>query len=180
VIDLQRLTMLALGELTDAEAADVEEHVLACGACASTLERLLRIGPAIRDVVHEGKIAFPVTAALGEELGKAGLVSRSYHLAPNAVTPCAVGATDIYALTTLEADLRGVEHVDVVKTTPAGSLRMCDVPFDAERGLVRLVSRSDLLRMLPTARVRLELFAVDASGEKKLSEYFLDHTAFGE
>ena len=45
------------------------------------------------------------------------------------------------------------------------------------------VTRSDVLRKLPSTRVTLELFAVGASdkesgegsGERKLAQYFLDH-----
>ena len=176
MIALERLVMLSLDELGVAEAADVEEHVLACGICASRLERLLRIGAAVRELVRAGQFAFPVSAALLEELQRAGLVSRSYVLAPDQLVPCAVGAEDIYAATTLEADLRGVERIDLVRTAAGGSLRMNDLPFDAERGLVRFVSRSDVLRTLPSGRFKLELFAVDASGARKVSEYFLEHT----
>jgi putative zinc finger protein len=178
MIAIERLVMLALGELDATAAAEVEEHILSCGACASTLERVLAIGDAARDLVLAGKVASPISPALLAELEAAGLVSRRYHLAPDRVLPCTVGADDVYSLTTLEADLRDVEHVDLVQTTPLGAIRMRDVPFDAERGLVSYVSRADLLRALPSARIRLELFAVDASGERKVSEYFLEHTAY--
>jgi hypothetical protein len=176
VIELERLVKLALDELGETEAADVEEHVLACGSCAATLERLLRLGDAVREVVRAGKLAFPATGGLVTELERAGLVSRSYLLAPDRIVPCAVSAEDIYAVTTFEADLRGVERVDIVRTVLGRSIRMNDVPFDAESGLVRIVSRSDVLRTLPTTRIKLELFAVEGSGERRLSEYFLDHT----
>ena len=176
MIELEQLVKLALEELGETEAADVEEHVLACGSCAATLERLLRLGDAVREVVRAGKLAFPVTRSLLIELERAGLVSRWYRLAADRIVPCAVSGEDIYALTTLEADLRGVEQLDVVRTVLGGSARMTDVPFDAEQGVVRFVSRSDVLRTLPTTRIKLELFAVEGPAERKLSEYFLDHT----
>ena len=176
MIELERLVRLALDELDDVEAAEVEEHVLACSSCAATLERLLGIGGAVREIVRAGQLAFPVSGALLTELERAGLVSRYYRLAADCIVPCSVGARDIYAVTTLEADLRGVERVDLVRTILGDSVRMNDLPFDAEHGLVRFVSRSDLLRKLPTARVELALSAVDGSGERRLSEYFLDHT----
>src|SRR4029079_1673861 len=100
--------------------------------------------------VARGKLAFPVAPALLAELESAGLVSRTYRLVPDGVLPCAVGSSDIFALTTLEADLRGAKQVDVVRTMAGSSVRMPDVPFDAELGLVRFVSRSDFIRTLPT------------------------------
>jgi hypothetical protein len=178
VIDLDQLVRLALDELDEADAARVDEHVLACGTCASALERLLGIGPALRQLVQAGKVAFPVSAGLVEQLGAAGLISRTYHLVPDQLLPCSVGPADVYAATTLEASaLAGVEQIDVVRTTAAGSYRLHDVPFDRQRGRVTFVSRSDVLRKLPTCRIRFELYAVDASGERRLATYFLDHTS---
>ena len=99
-------------------------------------------------------------------------------LAPQRRLPCTVEAADIYTLTTLEADLSGDERVDVTLTTPMGTRRMVDVPFDRDRGLVRYVSGADFLRSLPSMPIRLELVAPSADGERTLGEYFLDHTAF--
>jgi hypothetical protein len=177
VIEHERLQLLALGDATE-DAAAVEEHVLSCAACAAALERLLAIGDGVRDAVSAGEVAFPVTPALAESLAAAGLVSKSYRLPPGGALPCSVGAADFYSLTTLEADLDGVARVDVVRTLPGGAVRMPDVPFDAARGTVAYVSRSDQLRALPSGRIRIELFAIDPSGERKIAEYFLDHTAF--
>jgi hypothetical protein len=178
MIDLDRLVLLALDELDETEASAVETHVLGCGPCAATLERLLRIGGAVREVVRAGQLAFPCSPALLQELRTAGLISRAYRLAPDQVVPCTVGARDIYTLTTLEAELRGVSQLDLVRTTAEGSARMRDLPFDAGSGLAMYVSRGDLLRKIPTTRIKLELVAVEPAGERTLGEYFLDHTAY--
>jgi hypothetical protein len=179
VIDLDRLIGLALGDLDASDATVGDEHVLACGPCASVLERLLAIGGAVRTLVRAGQIAFPASAAMVERLAAAGLISRRYQLAPDQALPCSVGPADIYTATTLEgpAELRGVQQIDIVRTTPAGSTRMRDVPFERRSGLVTFLSRSDVLRMLPSVRIQLDLVAVDPSGERKLAAYFLDHTA---
>ena len=177
MIELERLVQLALDDLDEAAATSVEEHVLGCGACAATLERLLHIGSAVRDVVRAGRMAFPCSTALLDEMRAAGLITRAYRLAPNQVVPCTVAAEDIYTATTLEADLRDVAQVDIVRTTPAGSTRMRDVPFDSELGLASYLSRADLLRTIPSTRIKLELLSVTGSGEHKLAEYFLEHTA---
>jgi hypothetical protein len=178
VIAVERLAIVALGDADAAEAEEVEEHVLACGACAATFERLVRIGDAARELVRKGGFAFPVTASLAERLRAEGLVSRSYRLAAEAIVPCSVSATDIYAMTTLEADLRGVTNATLVVTTPGRHvLRMTDIPFDAARGTVSYVVQSSVLRTFPSGRVTLELFATEPE-ERPLGRYFLDHTAF--
>jgi hypothetical protein len=178
MIAFDRLVMLALGELSEPEASEVDEHVLSCGPCAAILEQLMLLQPAVRELVRAGRIAFPVTASLAQALRDAGLVSRSYRLAPERPVPCSVAAADIYALTTLDVDLLGVERVDLVMTLPLGSLRLEDVPFDRTGGAIRFVTASEQLRRLPTTRVTVEAFATDAAGERSLGRYHLDHTAF--
>ncbi|MBX3188582.1 MAG: hypothetical protein KF819_16315 [Labilithrix sp.] len=179
MIAVERLARLALGDLDDAETAETEEHVLACTACATTLERLVRIGDAARELIRAGGLTFPVTTSLADRMLAEGLVSRSYRLAAGAVVPCTVSATDIYALTVVEADFGGVTRATLTVTLPGlgGSLRMDDIPFDAARGTVSYVARSSLLRQLPSGRVTLELHANDPA-DRLLGRYFLDHTAF--
>ncbi len=178
MIELELLESHALGELSDEEAARVDEHVLSCGACAATLERLLLIGDAVAALVRGGELTFPVTRELAGALSRAGLVSRSYRVAPSRSVACSVAAEDVYALTTLEADLGAVERVDLVRDLPTGRSRLEDVPFDAAAGLVQFAVRSDHLRTFPSTRIRLELLAVAPSGERTLGEYFLDHTGY--
>lgn len=174
MIAIERLLMLALDELDASEATDVEGHVLACGSCAARFERLLRLTSVIAEIVQSGAMSFPVTPSLAQELEAAGLVSRSYRIAPGESVPCSVGADDIYALTTLEAKLDDVERLDLAVSLPAGTVRMTDVPFARERGLVAYVTPSRHLRHLPSARVTIELL----DGERRIGRYFLDHTAF--
>jgi hypothetical protein len=177
VIDLELLERHAFGELSADEAASVDEHILACGGCAATLERLLLLGDAVSALVRAGTVTLAVTAELSEALARAGLLSRSYRVAPGRSVACTVTAEDIYALTTLEADLARVERVDLLSHFPSGETRVEDIPFDAGAGLVRFIWRSDHLRALPSARIRLELVAVAPSGgERRLGEYLLDHS----
>ena len=178
MIALERLMMLSLGELDDAEAEVVEEHVLACGGCASKLEHLLRIGSAVRALVGAGEMQFFASAATIEELERAGLVTRAYRLAPGETAACTATAEDIYIAGFLSADLTAVSRVDVVQNFPGGRQRRFeDVPFDAARGIVAMVHRGAHLRTLPSAKGVTEVFAVEHSGERKLGEYVFDHTA---
>lgn len=178
MIELERLELLALGDLDAEEEGAVEEHVLACSACAAILERLLLIGAEVAELVRGGKVAFQAAAPLARRLEQAGLISRRYRLRPGQVVPCTVGASDVYSATELEADLRGARRVDLVRHSPTGSERRNDIVFDAEAGLVTLITRSDVIRTFPSVNLRFELFAEDASGERRLGEYVLEHTAY--
>jgi len=171
---VERLVASALGELAADEDAEVEEHVLSCGHCAAIYASLVRLGPAIAHLVGDGGATMPITRTLVERLEHEGLITRRYELTSAAVVPCAVGADDIYSLTTYHVNLAGVSRVDLIR---AGQ-RLSDVPFDAVRGRVYMLSRAEALRMLPTTKLPIRLVAVEASGERTLGEYTLDHTAF--
>lgn len=168
------LVALALGDLTGADADVADEHVLACGECAVELERLVAIGMGARALVREGKARIAVSDRLIDRMQRDGLVSRSYRLRPDEVVACSVGVDDVYALTCLEADFRGVRRVDLLR----GDQRIEDMPIDRERGQVAFVQRSDFIRTLPSIDVRLTLVAVNEDGsDRTLAEYTLRHTA---
>ncbi len=172
----ETLLMLALGELSDAEADEADEHVLACGECAARLERLMAIGIGIRDLVRAGKTWVVLGPSMLERLEHDGLVSRTYRIRPGETVPCGVGTDDVYALTHLEADFTDVRRVDLVVRGTA--MRVEDLPFDRARGEITFVERSDHVRTLPTSMIRFALVAVDATGDRTLGEYALSHTAY--
>lgn len=178
MIDLDRLVSLAAGDLSDAEAELVDEHVLACGQCAATLESLLRIGGALRDVVRAGRTDVVATSAFVARLDAEGLVTRRYRLAAGETVACTVGSTDVFSVTQLEAGLEHVRRLALVRTSHAGSERTDDIPFDPRAGVVTIVSRADWIRTLPTAKLTVQLVAVDDAEDRVLGSYVLDHTAF--
>ena len=59
-----------------------------------------------------------------------------------------------------------------------GPQRFPDVPFDAQSGRLFMLTRSDVLRTLPSMTLPIRLLAVDAEGERTLGEFALQHTAF--
>jgi hypothetical protein len=172
MIPVDRLVASAFGELSgDADLA-VEEHVLSCSRCAARYESLLRLGPAIADLVRQGGVTMPASPALVERLEAERLITRRYTLESGKPVPCSVGPDDIYALSTYSVDPLGVSRIDLIR----GGERVPDVPFDAA-GRVYLVTSADALRKLPTMRLQLRLLAVDDAGERILGDYVLEHTA---
>jgi anti-sigma factor RsiW len=173
MIATDRLVALALGELSGDAELEVETHVLSCGSCARRYASLLRMGPAIAELVRDGSAMMPVTCALAERLDAEGLISRRYELEPGKPVPCTVGPDDVYSLTTYHVDLAGVSRVDLIRF----GQRLSDIPFDAGAGRVYVLTAASVLRKLPTQRVPLQLVAVEAGGERVLGDYVLDHTA---
>jgi len=178
VIAFERLAALALGELGGEALDEVELHVLGCTPCAQTLERLVLLGDATRDLVVAGKVRSVVGPALAARLGELGLVARRFRIAPGQVVPCAVGTDDVYVLAEMTADLTDVRRVDLL-VGPAGpqQYRFEDVPFDAASGTVTMVDRGDLLRQIPSMRLLMTLCAVEGERQRVLGEYVLDHHA---
>ncbi len=176
MISGETLLMLALGELSGADADEADEHVLGCSECASRIERLVRLGIGTRDLVRAGKTWLVLSRRLLERIDYERLASRTYRIGPGESVACGVGTDDVYALTHLEADLAGVRRVDLL--VPDLGIRAEDVPFDRERGEVVFVERSDHVRALPSGAIRLALVAVDDKGDRTLGEYTLSHTAY--
>lgn len=175
MIAFENLIASALGEVGADEADRIDEHVLSCGVCADVYARLVRIGPALAELVRRGETMMPVTRLLVDRLSAEGLITRRYLLDPGSVTPCTVGASDIYTLTTYKVDLTGVERLDLERMTQ----RYTDLPFDASAGRVYTLSRADQLRTLPTVTIPLRLIAVTSDGtDRLLGAFTLEHTGF--
>jgi hypothetical protein len=179
MIAFERLAMLALGELPESEAGVVEDHVLGCGGCAAILDTLLDLGARVAELTREGSAFMLAGRALVGELGRLGLVTRTYQVGPGGEVACTVDATDIYSALRLSLDTSDeVGRVDLVYESPSGNYRVDDVPVDRAAGEVVFVQPAEYLRTLPSGRRRIRLVAVGTEGERILGEYVLLHTAF--
>jgi hypothetical protein len=178
MIAFERLAMLALGELSEADAAEVEEHVLGCDACAAVVERLVELGERMREVARAGGVGMMPGHALVEQLASERLVTRTYRIAPGGSVACTVGGRDIYSAMYLEVDLHGVRRLDLLYDAPSLTFRLQDLPFDPERGELTFVRAAEELRLLPTERKTIRLVSVEDGGDRLLGEYVLNHTAY--
>jgi hypothetical protein len=179
MIAFEKLAMLALGELPESEATEVEDHVLSCSDCAGVLERLLDLGARVTEVTREGSTFMLAGQALVGELERVGLVTRTYRMGPGGEVACTVDAKDIYTALHLSLDTRGeVGRVDMVYESPTGKYRVDDVPVDRDAGEVVFVQPAEYIRTLPSERKTILLIGVGSDGERILGEYVLDHTAF--
>jgi hypothetical protein len=178
VIAFERLAMLALGELPDAEAAEVEDHVLGCDECAARLERLVDLGQSISALARAGSGGMLAGRELVALLDREGLVTRKYAMPAGGQIACAVDARDIYSAIHLTLDTRGARRVDLLYDSPIAGYRIEDVPFDA--GGVTFVQPGDYLRTLPTQRSTIRLVAVEDAGERPLGEFVLNHTGYAK
>lgn len=167
-----------LGELSHAEQDALEEHMFACAHCTRRVEELATLAGGVRNAVRAGAMGLVVSAPFVEGMKKAGLRVREYHLTPGSSVNCTIKAEDDCVVSRLQAQLAGVERLDLAHLGPGGEVRATqeDVPFDPTAGEVLVCPSAAALRKLPAFIERVRLIAVGAEGTKPLGEYTFVHT----
>lgn len=182
MIALERLLQLAVGELSPGDAAEVEQHVLECTACAASLERLLALRDEVPALVRAGGVRLAgISPAMLERMERAGLITRTYRLDAGGAVACSVARDDLYTAVHLNrVPLDGVSRLDLVVEVPDRSKRLNDVAFDAPNARVLIAMHASYIRTLPGGLHVLRLVAVDANGDRELAHFNLNHTAYRE
>lgn len=178
-LDLPVLLDYWLGDLAPAEEERVEEHLLGCAACSERMGDLVALTDGVRSLANLGVVRAVVTSAFLERLIDEGLRVREYRLVPGGSVECTVTPSDDLVAARLAADLRGAQHIDLVKCDAEGreENRLKDIPVSASAREVVLLERIDRLRALPAGVHRVRLVAPDADGERLLAEYTFIHTS---
>jgi hypothetical protein len=163
----------------DPEIDRVEDHVFACDVCAGKLSGIARLADGVARVAsRRGGFEMVVTPPILDRLTHDGLRIRHYRVGPGGTVACTVAPDDDLVVSSLEADLEGVDRVDVVKTNEKGVVvgRYTDVPVDrASREILYAVS-GDRLRKLPKTVVEVEIVGKGPGGPRRLGVYTFDHT----
>ena len=175
-IALADLTDYAAGELPEAEAAAIEEHLFSCGDCsarATEFDALVRaIGPAVRSA----KVGGFVTDAVLNRLAREGVRVRTFVLSPGAVVPCAVWEDDELMALRLRGDFSGASEFTL-------SQRIAGAEVSRATGQVAAGSHGELIhvlpaawvRQLPVAEVEVLLTAHEGGEERPIGNYTLVH-----
>ncbi|MBI2156495.1 MAG: zf-HC2 domain-containing protein [Candidatus Rokubacteria bacterium] len=177
-LDLAVLIDYWLGDLAPDAEERVEEHLLGCAACSQRTGDFVALTGGVRSLANFGVVRAVVTSAFLERLIDEGLRVREYRLVPGGSAECTVTPSDDLVAARLAADLRGAEHVDLVKCDADGreENRLKDIPVSASAQEVVLLERIDRIRALPARVQRVRLVAPDADGERLLAEYTFVHT----
>jgi hypothetical protein len=173
---LADLTDYAAGELPEAEAPAVEEHLFSCADCsarAAEFDALVRaIGPAVRSADVGGF----VTDAVLNRLARDGVRVRTFALSPGAVVPCAVWDDDEVMALRLRADFGGASEFTL-------SQRVAGTEVSRATGYVPTGSHGEIIyaqpaawvRQLPVVDVEVLLTAREGSEERAIGSYTLVH-----
>lgn len=196
--ELSQLVDYWAGDLPAASEVDVEEHLFACDDCARRMSAVGRLADGVLLTIgRRGGVNIVVTESLVEQLEREGLVVRHYRAALGDVVPCGVGAHDDLLVTTIDADLTGVERVTM--SLHAGDGRRLryveDAPVDRASGklvytlsgeLARSREFEDAVRGGPQVpgvtgevlKLVMKFAAVEPGGERLLGQIELAHRTF--
>lgn len=179
--EFENLVAWWLGELPEAEAEAIEEHLFACALCTRRLEVLAALGSGIRAAVSGGMLQAMISKGFLEAMRAQGLRVREYQLEPGGRVECTMTAEDDAVVSRVRAPLAGVKRLDALWRIEAGGrveeLRAEDVPFDPASGeVLSLPLAPARLRKMPAHTATMRLVAVEEQGERELGEYVFAHT----
>ena len=175
-IALSDLTDYAAGDLPEAEAAAIEEHVFSCawcGARAGEFDALARaIGPAVRSAAVAGL----VTDAVLNRLARDGVRVRTYALSPGDVVPCAVWSDDELMVLRLRGEFGNASEFTLSRRVAGAEVSRATVHVAAaSHGEIIHVEPADEIRQLPVVEVEILLTATEAGEERPIGRYTLVH-----
>jgi anti-sigma factor RsiW len=175
-IALAHLTDYAAGELPEAEAAAIEEHLFVCADCGARAVEFDALARAIRPAVRTAEVGGFVTDAVLNRLARDGVRVRTYALSPGAVVPCAVWEDDELMALRLRGDFAGASELTL-------SQRIAGTEVSRTTGHVAAGSHGEIIYTLPAAWVRqlpvvdveVLLTAQDGGQERAVGTYTLVH-----
>lgn len=168
-------TLVALwsGDLPEAEAAEVDEHLFACDACAATSHRLCGLVAGLREVIPP-----VISHARRDRMAASGTRIR--------LTTCVAGgkATAVFGrevdllVHALRADLSGAEQVDleVVGTDGVRLVSLEHVPFDPASGEVLIACQRHYQALhAGDSQPIFRLHVVEGGTRRHLADYLVHH-----
>ena len=169
-----------LGDLDEASADSVEEHLFRCDTCGARLRELIQLGGAVRKALLKGEFGTVVTPSFTRRLQAAGVRIREYHLEPGGSVNCTITPEDDLVISHLRVAIDDARQIDLIFDLGDGSPehRSRHVPFNASSGEVTVIPPVAWVRKSGAAHQRMRLMAVDKSSERLLGEYTFNHSPY--
>jgi anti-sigma factor RsiW len=175
-IALTDLTDYAAGELPEAEAAAIEEHLFSCAECGARAAEFDMLARAIRPAVRSAEVGGFVTDAVLNRLAREGVRVRSYALSPGAIVPCAVWDDDELMALRLRADFGEASEFTLLQRI-AGTevIRATGQVAASSHGEVIYALSAAWVRQLPVVEVEVLLTARAGGEDRPIGSYTLVH-----
>lgn len=175
-VALADLTDYASGELLQAEAAAIEEHLFACAECGARAVEFDALVRAVRQAVRSAQVGGFVTDAVLNQLSRDGVRVRTYALSPGASVPCAVWDDDEVMVLRLRGDVGGAGEVTLSQRVAGTEVTRATGQVAAgAHGEVIYAQPAAWVRQLPVVEVEVVLTIGEGSEERRIGRYTLVH-----
>jgi hypothetical protein len=171
------LTDYAAGDLPEAEAAAIEEHLFSCAACSARAAELDALAGAIRRAARSAQAGGGfVTDAVLNRMAREGVRVRTFALSPGAIVPCAVWDDDEVMALRLRADFAGVSEVTLSQRVGGTEVIRAtgQIPL-SPNGEIIYTQSAARIRQMPVVQVDLLLTARTGDEERAIASYTLLH-----
>lgn len=177
-IDFCALVEYWLGELDEAAEARIDEHLLGCEKCSENLAEFVALARGVRAAFTQGTVRAFITEAFVKRLAEQGVRLHEYRVPRNGSVNCTIAPEDEVLIARMEAPLAGVSRLDALSyhSTDAPEV-FRDIPFDAASGEVVLTPKIAYIRTMTSHQHRVQLIAVDSTGDRIIGDYTFNHTA---
>jgi hypothetical protein len=178
-IALADLTDYAVGELPEAEAAAIEEHLFSCADCGALAAEFDALVRAIRPAVGSAAVGGFMTDAVLNRLAREGVRVRTYALSPGAVVPCAVWDDDELMVLRLRGDFGGASEFTLSQRVAGTEVsRTTGQVAASPYGEIIYAGPAASVRQLPVVEVEILLTAHESGEERPIGRYTLVHGGF--
>ena len=161
----ERLIDYWAGDLAAGGATALEGDFFSGAGCSARLEAVASVAGGVAALARQGRISGIISRAMLNKLQRDGVRVRQFTLDPGETVPCAAFPGDDVVVTSLKADLSGVQSVSLRVTGPGDTLfgAIDDIPVPAAATGVLWVTPGAFVRSLPSQQVRLTLPSGDGA-----------------
>lgn len=175
-LTLTRLTDYAAGDVPEAEAAAIEEHLYSCADCGARAAELDALIRAIGSAVRSGELSGFVTDAILNRLAREGVRIRTFAMSPGDVVPCAVWEGDELMVIRLGGDLGGASEFTVSQRVAGTEVTRATGHVAAgPQGEILFAQPAARIRQLPVVEVEIVLTAHQGGEQRTVGTYVLLH-----
>jgi hypothetical protein len=171
----EALTSYVTGDLPEAQASALEDHLFSCADCARRAVELDALVRAIRTAFRSAEVGGFVTDEILNRLARDGARLRTFVLSPGAVVPCAVWEGDELMVLRLRGDLGDATSVALSQRVGGTEVSRATSEGVNWQGEIIFAAPASAIRNLPVVDIELQLTAVSGSEERRIGSYTLAH-----
>ena len=170
------LTDYAAGELSEAEAIAIEEHLFSCADCASCAAEFDALTRAIAASIRSAAVGGFVTEEILNRFARDGVRVRTFTLSPGAVVPCAVWEGDELMALRLRGNFSGATGLTLSQRVGGTEVvrESGELPATSSGEVIHVMPAA-IIRQLPAVNVEIVLSTDEGCTERTIGSYTLVH-----